>query len=151
MEWLVEKLTEVGVDTIVPLLCARSERKDIKVERLEKIAVAAMKQSLKATLPRILPMTRFKDAVRALEAGRKLILHCSEATTREPLCQTYLPEQDTVMLIGPEGDFSDEEILLATGAGYIPVTLGDNRLRTETAALAACQTCHVINQLNKME
>ncbi len=151
MEWMVEKLTEIGVDCIVPLLCAHSERKEIKTERLEKIAVAAMKQSLKAFVPRIWPMTPFKEAILKMQAGQKFILHCDSETIREQLCDRYSPATDAIMLIGPEGDFSKEEIALALEAGYASATLGENRLRTETAAVAACHTCHVINQINKME
>lgn len=147
MEWLVEKLVEIGVDRIVPVSCRHSERKEIKVERLEKIAVSAMKQSLKAILPEIAPMTPLRDfiASRAGE-GQNFIAHCVDDGCRRLMAREYRPGLDTAILIGPEGDFSPEEISLALEAGWTPVTLGDNRLRTETAALVACDTCHILNQ-----
>lgn len=148
MEWLVEKLTETGIDRFTPLLCRWSERKEIKTERLEKIAVSAMKQSLKATLPRIDEMTPLKQFI-ASTAGvpQRFIAHCEADKPRRLLAREYRPGLETVIMIGPEGDFSPEEIEMALNAGFIPVSLGDARLRTETAALAACQTCHTLNQL----
>lgn len=148
MEWLVEKLTEVGFDRFIPLLCRFSERKELKPERLEKIAVSAMKQSLKATLPEVAPMTPFKKFI-ADTAGvpQRFIAHCDSSQPRRLLSREYTPGQDTVVLIGPEGDFSPEEIKMALDAGFVPISLGDARLRTETAALTACQTLHVVNSL----
>lgn len=148
MEWLVEKLVEIGVDRIVPLRCRFSERKDINVERLEKIAVSAMKQSLKAVMPRIEAMTPFTQFIDQTTAGHRFIAYCDSAVPRLLFAREYVPFGDTTILIGPEGDFSKEEITLALDAGWIPVSLGDNRLRTETAALVACDTCHVINQIS---
>lgn len=146
MEWLVEKLVEIGVDRIVPLLCARSERKEIKAERLEKIAVSAMKQSLKAVLPVIDPMTPLKTFIDSVPPEGRYIAWCDKDSERSLLAATYRPESDCTVLIGPEGDFSPEEVDAAIGSGYRPVTLGDNRLRTETAALVAADTFHIINQ-----
>lgn len=149
MEWLVEKMTEVGVNRIIPLLTERSERKEIKVERLEKIAVSAMKQSLKATLPVIQKMTPLRDVLGMMPEAQRFVAYCDPEIPRVDLAKSYLPYRDTLILIGPEGDFSSEEIKATLDAGFRPVTLGDNRLRTETAALFALSTCHVIDQLNR--
>ena len=149
MEWFVEESTEIGVNRIIPLLCHHSERKEIKVERLEKIAISAMKQSLKAVLPIIYPMTTVKKIITESNTAQKFIAYCDESIPRKLFCNEYKPNEDCIILIGPEGDFSKEEITLALDNGFIPISLGDNRLRTETAAIAACHTCHIINQLNQ--
>ncbi len=149
MEWMVEKLTEIGVNRIIPLLCRHSERKEIKVERLEKIAISAMKQSLKTTLPIISPMTPFKDVVAGINVAQKFIAYCDPTIPRRLLSKEYSANRDTIIMIGPEGDFSIDEIKSALNNSYKPITLGDNRLRTETAAITACDTCHIINQLNQ--
>jgi 16S rRNA (uracil1498-N3)-methyltransferase len=148
MEWLVEKLVEIGINRIVPVKCARSERKEIKRERLEKIAVSAMKQSLKATLPEIAEMMPIAEALRTFTAPQKFMGYCDDAVERKLFAKEYRAAVDTIILIGPEGDFSPAEVEAAMAAGYVPVTMGDNRLRTETAALVACDTCHIINQIN---
>lgn len=149
IEWLVEKLTEIGVNRIVPLLCRHSERKEIKVDRLTRIAVSAMKQSLKAALPEILPMTPLKEVVAGTKADAKFIAYCDPSIPRRLLSKIYDPSaKSCIILIGPEGDFDPEEIKAALDNGYQPVSLGDNRLRTETAALCACDTIHVINQIS---
>lgn len=148
MEWLVEKLTEVGVNRIIPLLCRHSERKEIKRERLEKIAVSAMKQSLKSVLPVIDEMTPIRDVIKNVTASQRFIAYCDPSIPRRLLAREYQPNTDTLIMIGPEGDFSPEEIAEALNAGLTPISLGDNRLRTETAALVACDTCHIIDQLN---
>ena len=147
MEWLVEKLVEVGVDCIVPIRCRHSERKEIKRERLEKIAISAMKQSLKATLPQITEMLSLREAVMEFPAAQQFVGYCDKDTPRKLLSQEYKPNVDVNILIGPEGDFSTEEIEMLTAMNYVPVTMGDNRLRTETAALVGVTTCHVINSL----
>ena len=149
MEWLVEKLVEVGVDRIVPLRCHRSERKGINVERLAKIAVSAMKQSLKAVLPVIDPLTPLADFLPSRPGAQNFIAYCDPSIPRRLLAREFRPGLDTAILIGPEGDFDPEEIRTALDLGWRPVSLGDNRLRTETAALVACDTCHIINQLNQ--
>lgn len=146
MEWLVEKLTEVGVNRIVPLLCDRSERREIKTERLEKIAVSAMKQSLKAVLPVIDPMMPLRQAVaELLPGGRRFVGYCDEAVERRDFANVYEPRHDTVIFIGPEGDFSPAEVDALINGGVMPVTFGDNRLRTETAALYGLTACHVLD------
>lgn len=150
MEWLVEKLVEVGINRFVPVRCRYSERKEIKRERLEKIAVSAMKQSLKATLPRIDEMLPLAKAIETYKAHQRLVGYCDENTPRRLLAQTYKANKDVNLLIGPEGDFSPEEIAMLIDNGYVPVTMGDNRLRTETAALVGVTTFHVLSQLGDM-
>lgn len=150
MEWLVEKGTEVGMDGFFPLLCRFSERKEIKRERLEKTAISAMKQSLKASAPEIgemIPFARFIESHK--EFPGKFIAHCVDDGERRLLSREYRPGEDTVILIGPEGDFSPEEISMALDAGFVPVSLGEARLRTETAALTALETFHIIGQLKE--
>lgn len=148
MEWLVEKLVEIGVDRIVPVRCRRSERKDIKPERLMRIAVSAMKQSLKAQMPLVEPtiaLDKFLAEARA-DGEECYVGYCDAETERKLLARAYTPEADVRILIGPEGDFTPDEIDAARQAGYVPVTMGDNRLRTETAALVGCDTIHIVNQ-----
>lgn len=147
MEWLVEKLVEIGVNRIVPIRTQYSERKEIKVERLQKIAVSAMKQSLKAVMPEIWEMTPIADAIKKLEAKQRFVAYCDPDIPRRTFAKEYQPKSDAVVMVGPEGDFSKPEITQAIDAGYIPVTFGDNRLRTETAALYACTAMHVIDDL----
>ena len=150
MEWLVEKLVEIGINRFVPLLCMHSERKEIKRERIEKIAVSAMKQSLKTRLPQIDEMTPLKSFIEELRdsAADRFVAYCDPEIPRRTLAKEIKPERDTVILIGPEGDFSPQEIKATIDSGFNPVSLGDCRLRTETAALTACQTIHAINQLH---
>ena len=119
----------------VPLLGKRSERKEIKTERLNKIAVSAMKQSLKAVLPEIWPMTPVREFIGRCDAAQRFIAHCDDSSERRLLAREYTAGKDVALMIGPEGDFAPDEIELALAGGWIPVSLGDNRLRTETAAL----------------
>ena len=145
MEWFAEKATEIGIDAITCLNCRFSERREIKPARLEKILISAMKQSQKATLPQLVGMTDFKTFVSQPFDGRKFIAHCEDGD-KILLKHTYHPGENALVLIGPEGDFSPEEIELALQQGFEPISLGESRLRTETAALAACHTIHVLNQ-----
>lgn len=147
MEWWLEKATEMGLDRFVPLRCRFSERKELKTERMRKIAVSAMKQSLKATLPEICEMTDIRRFVEEPFEGQKFIAHCMEDKPRQLLAQLIGKGQNVRILIGPEGDFSPEEVEMALSNGYLPVSLGDQRLRTETAALSSVNTIHIINQL----
>ncbi|MDE5786217.1 MAG: 16S rRNA (uracil(1498)-N(3))-methyltransferase [Duncaniella sp.] len=148
MEWMVEKLTEIGVNRIIPMLCARSERKEIKAERLEKIAVSAMKQSLKAVLPVIDEMTPIHKIISDFDGFTKAVAYCDDTVERKDFTSLYRPGGDTIILIGPEGDFSPAEIEATLNSGFTAVTLGENRLRTETAALYAVSACHIIDQIN---
>ncbi len=145
MEWFVEKATEIGIDSITCLNCRFSERREIKTARLEKIMVGAMKQSKKATLPVIREMTDLKTFIATPFPGQKFIAHC-EDEDKLLLKQAYIPGSDTLVLIGPEGDFSPEEIRMAQENGFIGVSLGESRLRTETAALVACHTIQLLNE-----
>lgn len=145
-EWFVEKTVEMGIDRFTPILCHYSERKEIKKERLEKIAVAAMKQSQQAHLPEIEELTNFENFISHPFEGKKYIAHCYDLP-KTPLAQLHKKGEDALILIGPEGDFSQEEVEKAMAAGFEPVTLGNSRLRTETACIAAAHTIHVINHL----
>lgn len=147
MEWLAEKLVEIGVNRIIPLRGDRSERKELKTERIEKIAVSAMKQSLKATLPQIDEMTPVSTAIRECTAAQRFICYCDDSVERKLLSHELRKGEDVCVLIGPEGDFSPAEVELALANGFIPVSLGDTRLRTETAALFAASTVQILNQL----
>ena len=147
-EWLIEKCTELGVDRIVPLLCKNSERKNFKAERLRKIVVAAMKQSLKSKLPILEELTPLKSILSETGQGQRFIAYCDPLLPREQrhdLVACYKPGCDVTILIGPEGDFTPQEVEQATAQGYIPVALGPARLRTETAAVAACAMIHTID------
>lgn len=143
-EWFVEKATEIGVDTLTPLLTRYSERKEIKPARIEKILVSAMKQSQKAYLPVLRPMTPFSEFVRQSFLGQKMIAHCYEGD-KTLLSHAYNRGGDVLILIGPEGDFSEQEVELALKAQFLPVSLGESRLRAETAALVACHSIHLLN------
>jgi len=147
MEWFLEKAVEVGLDRFTPLRCRFSERKELKPERMERIAVSAMKQSQKASLPRIDGMTEVLKYLEEPFDGQKFIAHCYKESERFLLSRELRPGVRVRVMIGPEGDFSTEEVAAAVKAGYKPVSLGESRLRTETAAWAACHTVHVINEL----
>ena len=144
MEWFVEKATEIGIDTITFLRCNHSERKDVKLQRLIKTAISAMKQSQKAVLPQINEMIDFKDFISNDSDDVKMIAHCAE-DSKQLIKDIYTSGRNALILIGPEGDFSPDEIKASLSAGFAPVSLGDCRLRTETAALAACHTIHLLN------
>ena len=146
IEWFAEKATEIGFDELSFLNCRFSERKVLKTERIEKILVSAMKQSLKARLPILNEMADFKKFVQQPFSGKKFIAHCHEG--EKPLLQTQIvPGEDALVLIGPEGDFSEEEVRLAIENGFQPISLGRSRLRTETAALVACHIMNLTNQI----
>lgn len=148
MEWLVEKATEVGIDRITFLKTRFSERKELKLERVEKIAIAAMKQSEKARLPILSGMIAMDAFLKQGFEGQKMIAHCYEGD-KDLLSKAYRLGQDVLILIGPEGDFSREEVELARQAGFQEISLGKSRLRTETAALYACQAIHLLNQIER--
>ena len=144
-EWFVEKATEIGVDEITPLLCEHSERKHINAERLQRITVAAMKQSKKAYLPQLHEMTAFGAWVGKMTGNQRYIAHCGEGD-RQSLKTVCRAGQDTVVAIGPEGDFSLQEVAQAIALGFRGVTLGTNLLRTETAGVAACYSVYLMNE-----
>ncbi len=144
-EWFAEKATEIGVDEISFLNCRFSERKVIKTERIDKILVSAMKQSLKARKPVLNEMIDFNKFVSQDWKGQKFIAHCYEGE-KQLLKKVLMPGEDALVMIGPEGDFSKEEVEKALACGFRPISLGPSRLRTETAALAACHIMNLINQ-----
>lgn len=138
-EFFLEKAVELGVDRIIPILCKRSERKNLKHERMEKIVMAATKQSLRPFLPEILPLTKFEKLENVASKGTMFIAHCEEGDKTEV---GEIEDEKVILLIGPEGDFSSEEIELANNWGAKPLSLGTNRLRTETAGIfAASMIC----------
>lgn len=142
IEWFAEKATEIGLDGIHFLDCANSERRVIKTERIEKIVISAMKQSHKALKPIVSEMVRFRDFIAQDFEGDKFIAHCYEQSDIDGSEKLFLfdavqKETPTLVLIGPEGDFSIDEVRAAHAAGFRSITLGESRLRTETAALTA--------------
>ncbi len=143
-EWFLEKATEIGIDEITPLLCEHSERKIIKPNRLNKVITAAVKQSLKAYHPKLNVLTKFSDFISANNKGEKYIAHCEENEKRnlKDICKS---KTDIVILIGPEGDFSPKEIKQAQENNFTEISLGNSRLRTETAGIVACHTINIIN------
>lgn len=143
MEWLVQKCVEIGVDRIVLMKCQRSERKIVKSERLSKIAISAMNQSLKTNLVEITEVTDFKQLVSDDFNGFKCMGYCDDSIPLLSFAKEY-HGGDVRIMIGPEGDFSPEEVSLAMSKGYIPVTFGGSRLRLETAALYATVAAHLI-------
>jgi 16S rRNA (uracil1498-N3)-methyltransferase len=143
-EWFAEKATEIGIDEISFLNCLFSERKTIKLERINKIVVSAIKQSLKAYLPKVNEMATFEIFIAQNFEGQKFIAHCGEED--KPLLSEIIHKGENVLiLIGPEGDFSKDEIRKAMEHGFTPVSLGKSRLRTETAAMVACHTVNLAN------
>jgi 16S rRNA (uracil1498-N3)-methyltransferase len=142
-EWFLEKATEIGINQITPIICEHSERKEVKNQRLEKVIISAVKQSLKAYVPALDPAIKFRDFIKQDFEGQKFIAYCEG----EPqlLKNLYKPKTDVLILIGPEGDFSPAEVEQAIDAGFTPVSLGKSRLRTETAAIAACHAVNLIN------
>jgi len=143
-EWFLEKATEIGVNEITPVICERSERKTVKAERLIRIMESAMKQSKRVYLPKLNPAIRLSEFLDQEHPGLRFIAHCHEEEKLE-LKRRVAPDKDITILIGPEGDFSDAEVDLAYEKGFYPVSLGEARLRTETAAVVACATVNLIN------
>ena len=144
-EWFLEKAVEIGVQEITPIICDRSERKVINADRYEKIILSALKQSNGVYLPKLNPAIAFKDFVNQENKGQLLIAHCEE-TDKKTLKSILQPNQDICMLIGPEGDFSEKEISTALENNYQAVSLGNTRLRTETAAIVACHSIVFFNE-----
>jgi 16S rRNA (uracil1498-N3)-methyltransferase len=143
-EWFLEKATEIGLDAVVPVECANSERRVFNSSRAGKVLVSAMKQSLKASLPELAPLTPLREILERPFDGVKLIAHCRESKRIQ--ITEVLPEGgDTLILIGPEGDFTVGEVELALANGFVPISLGESRLRTETAALVAVAATYLKN------
>ncbi len=149
MEWLAEKATEVGFDTLTFLDCKFSERRTLRVDRIDKIVVSAMKQSRKAWKPQVGPLTAFTDFMAQEHAGHKYIAHCYEEVERRDLYAALAqlpPNEPVTVLVGPEGDFSIDEVEWALAHGYESVSLGNSRLRTETAGLMAVTMAQIIKR-----
>jgi 16S rRNA (uracil1498-N3)-methyltransferase len=145
-EWFVEKSVEIGIDEITPLICKNTEKPGIKSERVNNIIISAMKQSLKAKKTLLNETSSFKDFINKNLEGTKMIAHCDDFNFRKKISDIYSKKTDSIILIGPEGDFSREEIDTAVKKGFLPVHLGTSRLRTETAGIAACHSIYFINQ-----
>ncbi len=143
-EWFLEKATEIGIDEITPIICERSERKTVKMERLDKVLQAAMKQSLQTFLPVLNEPKTLDTFLQKPTNGLSFIAHCEESS-KTGLQKLLVPNSEVTMLIGPEGDFSPREVTLALNHGFRPVSLGKNRLRTETAAIVACAIVAMVN------
>ncbi len=145
-EWFLEKATEIGVMEITPIICDHSERKVVKLDRFERVLQSAMKQSLHFTLPKINQPVRFSEFVTDTPEGTKYIAHCEDELEKRSLKNSLNLGEKSIVLIGPEGDFSSEEIALAKQNSWKPVSLGSTRLRTETAAIVACHTVALHNE-----
>lgn len=145
-EWFLEKATEIGIDEITPIICENSERKVLKVERMEKIIQSASKQSLNYYFPKLNHPLKFKDFIANKLNGQGFIAHC-ENDKKKSLQKIWKAEQDTTILIGPEGDFSTNEISASINNGYQAISLGKSRLRTETAGIVATHSIRFLNNL----
>ena len=150
LEWMVEKCTEIGIDEITPLLCRFSERKTLRTDRMEKIILSAAKQSLTPYLPVLHQLTDYESFIREYARDRhtgtdKFIAHCYKEDKRL-LKDLIIRGRDVLVLIGPEGDFSEQEVQTALSNGFRPVSLGNSRLRTETAGVVACHTAILLNE-----
>jgi len=145
-EWFLEKATEIGIDEITPLFCDHSERKQVKMERMEKVVISAMKQSLKFKLPKVNEPVKFKDFIKNKDWDLGLIAHCQEGDKKQ--LQDLIREKKKIMiLVGPEGDFSTREIEETKSLGIIPISLGESRLRTETAGVVACNNISILKNI----
>jgi len=146
-EWFLEKSCEIGIDNFFPILTEQSERKVIKLDRLNKRIKSAIKQSIQAYKPEITELKKFKDFINTDFEGKKLIAHCFDV--EKPYLKDVINKgEDILILIGPEGDFTKEEVNLAKEKGFIEISLGDTRLRTETAGIVAVNTVAIVNQGN---
>ena len=145
LEWMIEKCTEIGIDEITPLLCHFSERKQLREDRLNKIILSAAKQSLNPYLPKLNPLTDFATLVQHAQEEDKFIAHCYK-NEKHLLKDMIHPGKSVLILIGPEGDFSEQEIEDALQLGFVPISLGESRLRTETAGVVACHTAVLMNE-----
>jgi 16S rRNA (uracil1498-N3)-methyltransferase len=144
-EWFLEKATEMGIAEITPLLCRYSERKEIKQERLNKVIVSAAKQSHHFLFPKLNPLVKFEDFIKTAFNENRFIAHC-ESSDKNDFGKSITNKRDALLLIGPEGDFSEHEIQLAISNNYVPVSLGESRLRTETAGVYACAVFNALAQ-----
>jgi 16S rRNA (uracil1498-N3)-methyltransferase len=145
-EWFIEKSVEIGIDEITPLICKNSEKKIIKTERVNNLIISAMKQSLKSTKTILNTPCLFHDFIKMNHNGDCMIAHCNTEFSRNKISEVSSRGNDALIMIGPEGDFSEEEIIAAVSSEFKPVHLGQSRLRTETAGIAACHSIYFINQ-----
>jgi 16S rRNA (uracil1498-N3)-methyltransferase len=145
-EWFVEKSVELGIDEITPIICRNTEKSGIKSERVNNLIISAMKQSLKTTKTVLNEPSRFNEFITKDLKGIRMIAHCNETIKRDKISDIYTKNENAIILIGPEGDFSIEEIDSAVESEFFPVHLGPSRLRTETAGIAACHSIYFINQ-----
>jgi 16S rRNA (uracil1498-N3)-methyltransferase len=145
-EWFVEKSVEIGVDEITPLICHNTEKTGIRADRINNLIISAMKQSLKATGTTLNPVRSFSDLISDKGKEKRIIAHCNGSVERRKISDIIAAKEDVLILIGPEGDFTEEEVRKATGSGFFSVHLGRSRLRTETAGVAACHSVYFINQ-----
>lgn len=146
MEWFLEKATELGIDEITPIITDRSERRVVKEDRLNKVITSAVKQSIKAYHPKLNDAIAFDAFLKEPFDGNKLIAHCIDNGEKQYISKLVAPHQKYLILIGPEGDFTPDEVNLALNKGFKALTLGDNRLRTETAALSVCFEVNYLNR-----
>jgi 16S rRNA (uracil1498-N3)-methyltransferase len=144
-EWYIEKAVEMGIDEITPLICERTEKQTVKGDRLRKLIISAMKQSVKAYLPSLHETMTFSDFVNNNFTGTKIIAHCNSIFQREPVTSSIQQGENITILIGPEGDFTEKEIEDAINHGFRSVSLGESRLRTETAGIVACCSAYLAN------
>lgn len=145
LEWFLEKATEIGIDEITPIICERSERKEVKLERLNKVITSAVKQSIKAYHPQLNSPKRFDELIYQNTNKHKFIAHCMQGA-KTSINNQFEAHSNYLILIGPEGDFTHYELELAINNNYIPISLGNSRLRTETAALEACFEINFLNR-----
>jgi 16S rRNA (uracil1498-N3)-methyltransferase len=147
-EWFLEKATEIGIDTITPLLTENSERITLRTDRLIRVVVAAIKQSYKAILPVINPLISFEQFLKEKHPASTNMIATCIGEERIPLSKAYTTGEDAIILIGPEGDFSTIETEYARKSGFIPVSMGTSRLRTETAGIVAAHSIYFLNNVN---
>jgi 16S rRNA (uracil1498-N3)-methyltransferase len=145
-EWFIEKSVEIGIDEITPILCRNTEKSGIKIQRINNLIISAMKQSLKATKTVFNEPCHFTDILNRNSEKIRMIAHCDSSKSRHGISEVCPKNESLLILIGPEGDFSSEEVDMAISNNFIPVHLGPSRLRTETAGIAACHSVYFINQ-----
>lgn len=145
LEWFIEKAVETGIDEITPLVCSRTEKRRFRRERLQGLILSAMKQSVKCNFPRLNDPVTFNEFVDGKHEGKKIIASCDPAVERIPITSAFKRGDEVTILIGPEGDFTTEEVARAVRGGFTPVHIGPSRLRTETAGVAACCSVYLAN------
>ena len=145
-EWFIEKAVEIGVDEITPIISHATEKTNVKEERIRNIIISAMKQSLKATDTILNPVCQYDDFIKQPFDGVKMIAHCNTSIDRSQIGAVYNKGENALILIGPEGDFTPTEVQTALDNGFKSIHLGESRLRTETAGIAACHSIYFLNQ-----